>query len=57
MLMPSMHGVASSSVWAEPVERLDRHLAATKTLHAQVKLAFRQLCALARAGADEGTGR
>lgn len=52
--MPSMRDIASVSDWAEPVERLDRHLAAAIVLHARVKLAFRHLCALASPNAEEG---
>lgn len=55
--MPSMRDIASSSVWAEPVERLDRHLAAATALHARMKQAFRQLCALARPHTGEGADR
>jgi hypothetical protein len=54
--MPSMRDVASSSVWAEPVERLERHRAAAVALHARVKQAFRHLRALASPNAGEEIG-
>lgn len=55
--MPSMRDIASSSVWAEPVERLDRHLAAAMALHARMKQAFRQLCAMTRPPTGKGATR